>query len=632
MKNALYLSLAAFLSIGIALLSGCDKNTNPAGSTGAVDTLTANSKVQQAYTEMESQMYFMATNSFNNARDLDRLDFSRANTLYREALQADPNNAAANLGGALTEVLMVYADPVVNDAVKRWEGANLGKKNRSAILNFGIPTGTKDMGVPVEAAARNMAKIIQTALNDPPTISEMQAILRDRLLPRLQYAIARLAVVEQNQAFQFKITGKMQGNNTLQPVYLDLTEVYLMDALVYGMKAMVDEFLVFQFELPSYTTKAAVEAIQQTNTTFFVLASDGATRSANVKSDLLSVISKIRSAVNFLKSETGNQSDDVIKRAGPGVSGGIATSDLDTVLSYLTTAEKYLNTAVTVTLYASDTDLNNYTIQVNLSQLFTNPPANPKLQWLPTYTVDTTARGDIMWHWQAQEYASFNFPDPTFGGLFPGMTNETLKRILYIDEAFGWNVSVWVSTYNYYNPIPSATTASLVVNGKTYYPKPNRYDYYYGWGKEFNFIVLDNANLPAQLNMAFSGVVIPLQMTRTPVVRLKEHDYIDAYMDLAPQNVTGQAMVDYWSGQPYASINFNQSGTYLVEKDSTNGGSFSRIDSVYLYSSYSDYKVTHGKTYWYRAQYLPFYPYYWSYGIQAWRANNTTNTVSISIP
>ncbi len=626
MKNALRWMVPCLIAFFLLQSSGCDNAKNPTESNG-IDSLAAATKAQQAYTEMENQMYFLANNTFNSAGDFDRLDFSPANTLYREALQADPNNAAANFGAALSEIFLVYADPVVNDAVKRWEGADLGKGERSSLLRFGIPTGTKDMTIPSGVLARNLAKIIRTAVTDPPMISEMQTILRDRFLPRLNDALARLTIVEQFPSFELRISGKMQGNTTLAPVYLDLTEVYLVDALVRGMKAMVEQFLVFRFELAVYTTKAAVDAIRQDNTSFFVLASDGATRSLSVKTDLLTMIGKIRDAVNFLKNETDSQSDDIIK-LGPS---GVASSDLDTVLTYLTKAEDALNGPMTVDLREADTDLNNYTIQVNLNQFFTNPPTNPKQQWLPTYSVDTTDRGDIMWHWQAQDYASFNFPDPTFGGLFPGMTNETMKRILYLDEAFGWQLDCWVGMYNYMNQLPTATTAWLMINGTQYFPKPDPYGYASTWSKYFRFLVTNNDGRDAQLVVAFSGVTVPMQMSRAMTVRLKSRDYLDAYMDPAPQNVTGQAQTDYYSSQPYVSLNFNQYGTFIIEKDSTGSGYF-RLDSLYLYSTYSDFAVSHGSTYHYRAQYLPFYPYFWSYGIMAWRANNYTNTVAVSIP
>ena len=433
------LSLAAFAVI-VSLWS-CEKSTSPTEDQN--DSTAANTKVQEAYIEMENQMYFMATHSFQSTGDLDQIDFSRANALYKDAIKADPSNSAAHFGAALTEIFMIYSDSVINNAIKRWEGASLGKKQVSPFYQFGIPSGTKDMTVPVQAVAKNLAKIIQAAVVDPPLIGEMQNIMRDQLLPHVNYALERFGVVEQNTNFELKISGKMQGNINLNPVYLDLTEVYIMDGVLMGMKALVEQFLVYRFDLAAYTSKALYDALQPDNTTFFYLASDGTTRSRSVKTDLVGMIGKFRSAINFLKSETDDQNDDIIKIAISGGS-GIPAAILDTTLSYLSQAENAFSTTQTVTLNNADSDGNNYTIQVSLSNFFENPPQNPKRQWLPAYTVDTSSHGDIIWRWQAQDYASFTFPDPTFSGLFPGMTNDKLKRILYIDQAFAWTVNVYL--------------------------------------------------------------------------------------------------------------------------------------------------------------------------------------------
>jgi hypothetical protein len=278
------------------------------------------------------------------------------------------------------------------------------------------------MNLPIATLGKNLVKIFKVATTDPPTITEMQAVIRDRILPRIDYAIARLAIVEQHPEFELKITGKMQGSPGQKDLYLDLTEVYIMDAALQGIKASIEQFLVFKFTLSAYTTRGVVTAIRQDNTDFFVLASDGATHAQNVKSSLVNAVGKIRSGVIFLKGETDNQDDDIIKRG----SGGVAVKDLDTVLTYLNKVEAALAGTYSVDLKGADSDNKDYTIQVNLSNFFGNLPQNPKQAWFPTYTVDTASGGGILWHWQAQDYPSFTFPDPTFSGLFPGMSIETL--------------------------------------------------------------------------------------------------------------------------------------------------------------------------------------------------------------
>jgi hypothetical protein len=156
------------------------------------------------------------------------------------------------------------------------------------------------------------------------------------------------------------------------------------------------------------------------------------------------MIGKFKSAINFLKSETDDQSDDIIK-IGQSGDRSISIEDIDTTLVYLDKALNSLTTPQSISLTNADADGNDYTIRVNIAQLYNNPPQNPKTAWFPAYSVDTSSSGAILWHWTNQTYASFTFPDPTFSGLFVEIRNETtgstdmnenLKRILHIDEAF----------------------------------------------------------------------------------------------------------------------------------------------------------------------------------------------------
>ena len=431
-------SLLSFVAlVAMTLLWGCkDESTGPGNGTGG--------DVSDAYKELENQMYLMATSSIKSPSDLDQISFSKANQLYKDATSASPNNASANFGAGLSEILMIYADPNVNAMVKRWDSVSLGKSSSSSFLKFGIPSGTKDMAVPTQALASNMTKIVQAAVVNPQLIGEMQDLLRDHIIPHIEYALARFAAVESDAKFEFKISGKMQGDLHLDSLMLDNTEVYIMDGALLGLKAMVEQFLVYRFDLPVYTTQAEVQALQPNNTTFFYLASDGTTRSKSVLADVTGMIGKFKSAINFLKSETDDQSDDIIK-IGQSGDRSISIEDIDTTLVYLDKALNSLTTPQSISLTNADADGNDYTIRVNIAQLYNNPPQNPKTAWFPAYSVDTSSSGAILWHWTNQTYASFTFPDPTFSGLFVEIRNETtgstdmnenLKRILHIDEAF----------------------------------------------------------------------------------------------------------------------------------------------------------------------------------------------------
>jgi hypothetical protein len=592
-------------------------------STGPGDGNGTGGDVSDAYKELESQMYLMATSSINTPSDLDKISFSKANQLYKEAVSASSNNAAANFGAGLSEILMIYADPNVNAMIKRWDSVSLGKSPSSSFLKFGIPSGTKDMAVPTQALARNMAKIVQAAVVNPPLIGEMQDLMRDHILPHIDYALARFAVVELDPNFEFKISGKMQGDLHLDSLMLDNTEVYIMDGVLRGIKAMVEQFLVYRFDLPAYTTQAVVQALQRDNTTFFYLASDGVARSKSVMADVTSMIGKFQSAINYLKSETDNQNDDIIKIAQPGAS-GIHAADLDTALVYLSKALNYLSTSQSITLTNADIDGNDYTIQVNIKNLYDNPPQNPKTAWFPAYSVDTSSSGKILWHWQGQDYASFNFPDPTFSGLFPGMTNTNLKRILHIDEAFAWKVTVEV--YDYFNPLPNSVSVELVINNTTYTHKKSVT--YGSYGKDFIFYIMDNDNQSVQPIVRIEGSPISLDFSGPIQVDMGNSFFVSTNVRTAPQNITGTGY------QTYAFLNLaigysDLMDIYSIEKDST--GILFSVLGVVMSSRYTDYNVVSGKTYHYRARLLPYF-YDRSNYVYASRSNNYTNTVTVTIP
>jgi YHS domain-containing protein len=391
-----------------------------------------------------------------------------------------------------------------------------------------------------------------------------------------------------------------------------------MDAMLNGMKAIINEFLVYKFELASYTVKDIVPAIRQNNTTFFVLASNGAATAASVKTSLLTSISKIRSAINYLKSETDAQSDDVIKKGNDGVS----TADLDTVLTYLNKAENSFTQAINIEVPDADIDGNDYTISVNIGKLFDNPPSNPKLQWLPPYTVDTSAHGDILWHWTQTEYATFAFPDPTLNGILPGMTNDRLKKIMGVEKEFAWQLHVWMNDQG--NTLNQSSSFKIVVNGKTYYPAQNSNNYYSSFSRDFEFFVLDNLNYPVQVYAVLNGSDVALTLNKQLVTKGKTHHELNADVTRAPQNM--QAFANSYPLR--VDLQLNQWGTWRIDRLMGTSGTFSKIDSL-MTSYYTDNTVQAKTTYTYRAlRYPPNYG--WEY--LACRPANFTNSVTVTTP
>jgi hypothetical protein len=573
--------------------------------------------------ELENVILANKNNSLSSTADFDKIDLSRANAYFKEALSKDANNLDANLGAALCEILTLYADAEIRDAIRQWE--NSGSQSgslQSPILRFGIPSGTKDMDMPLNYLGSNLLKIIKSAKTDPPTIAKMQDILKRKLAPRIDFAIARLAIIEKNQSFLFKITGKMQGDANLSPLYIDLTEIYLMDAMLQTMKSIMSMFFIFRFELASYQTADIVTALDQNNTSFFVLASDGQQWSQTSISSFLTGINKIRSGISFLKNETGNKSDHVIRIKTSNAS-GIDSTALNADLESLARIERYLTSTFSTEGWFWDSDLNPYTIDINLSAIFANPPQNPKKNWFPSYTVDTTATGDIVWHWTARDYQSFAFPDATLGGLLPGMTSEKLKRIFLLDEEFGYYLECHFSQYQY--PYSSAIrTARLEVNGISYQPKPERSE-----TADCHFLITDVVGTQGTVYATLhTGAEVKI-VTNVPInIRSKTHENLYVSLNVAPTTLTAQLS----STIPrYVTLTIGDWQGYNIERSLVTLGGFTPLASMYG-NSYNDKTVSSGTTYRYRL--MPFGYYSWSFPgqISGGIENNYSNIVTVTIP
>lgn len=587
--------LFLFIIFSAAYLASCD--TSPS-TTETTDPKTANEKNDQAYLEMETL--------FSVPGDLENKNFTAVEKLYSDAVTADPTNPTANFGAAFTHILATFNDTSILNSIRRWEGSAVSGK--LSMLKFGIPGSADNLSEPTAALGNNLMKIIQVSMTSPPTIAEVQNLLRLRLLPRINYAIARLAVVETHPTFEFKVSGKMQGNPGKKSVSLDLTEVYLMDAMLYAMKAQVEQFLVFKFDMPDYTTKSAVAALQQNNPNFFVLAADGSTRALSVKNSLLTIFSKARSSLNFLKSETDNQDDDIIKQSD--------IAEIERTINSLARLETALNGVLEIPVRNYSRDTTFTVLNVSLNNFFSNLPQNPKQAWFPAYTVDSTVSGKLHFRFSADDYASFNFPDPTFSGLFPGMTNARLKIILYIDEAYAWDVEVSVVDQNSFNNIYSVT---MTINGKTYQPSETA-----DWGY-VNFLITENRDQPVQsLNVTSNGTAVPVVFaTSVPKVQFMRSDFVLVDLTRASQNTTAQ----HNAGDNSITVNLQQSAYYVIERSVNNSG-FVKIDSLYT-SQYKDMNVSRGSSYQYRALHRSSY-FNWNY--LAHRPNNYTNTVSVAVP
>lgn len=584
------MTINTFVRCGIPLLAAlfllsCAKDP-ASGYSDGIDRTTID-----AYATME--------NLFAAPGDITSKDFSAAETKFTDVLKADPQNASANFGAAFCRLLGTARDSELIGAINGFNGPLTS--GTSPLLAFGIPNSPASVGDPASAVAAQNIRLYRTALSSPGVVAELQRVLRDRLLPRVEYALACLAIVEQHPDFSLKISGRMQGNPGASAVTLDLTEVFLMDAALQGVRSQIEAALIFQFPLTDQSPTGLAAALSQTNTSFFVRASDGIARGGEVKSSLLAMAAKVRAAHDFLKNETDDQSNDIIKKSDIGaLSSLVSIADkLDQCVNgTFTTSARYLFRDTSVTL------------SVNLGAFLQNIPQYPKSAWFPPYTVQAVPSGHLQWHWTAADPLTAPFPDPTFSGLLPGMTTERLKGILGFDDLFAWRLSVSVmdidnSSANY--------NVSMTVGGQSIAPTGNA------------FVVTSGKGSPVVLTVQQNGVTIPYDIVDGGPLSVQYMKYETMGIDVtpSPKNITGA----YSAAAGGVTLTLQWYAHYIVER-SVNGGAFAPVDTIYS-SQYTDLHTSAATAYQYRVR-------RWFNVMNADhtadRANNYSNVVAVSRP
>jgi len=598
------------LLLSLLVIQGCKKdNTNQPPTN---DPTGSNVKEQQAYALMENEMVKAINGHYSNTAEFDQLQIQQVNTLFKDAVNLDPTNTNAQFGAAISEILAAYWDTTVNNVIKEFENSSFNKPLSGFMKNALIPTQASQMVVPVQNAAQEIAMLYKSALNDAPLISRVQAVLRDKLLPRVEYAIARLEVCEGNASFRYKISGKMQGDPNLDTVSIYRTEVFFTDAIIHGLRFMINSILIYKFDLPDYSQASLLQALQQNNTSFFYMNSDGKTRAATAESDMLSVLTKFKSGISDLETISGKKADAIIRIGGS----GLKQADLDSVKKYLDKVITLFNSTVSVSLLNADSDGNNYTVNINLANFFNNLPVNPKSAFLPSYQVTASGKNDIQFKFTANTYSEFTFPDPTFAGLFSGMTNEILKRILLIDEQYGFGL------YTYIDYISSSWEGGNMNSVKIkIQSNSNSYEKYTDNYGECNFIFRDATLTPVNITGYFvdlgSGYVqyYPDSLLNIQIVA-KQSNWVEFIVFKPPMlnnpvKLTNPSRISLtWS------VDGNTSGNsyFVIQRKKAGESDFTNItspDSYYNYYNYSyfDQSYTTGVLNQYRIMcyYGPYY-------------------------
>ncbi|HRI46636.1 MAG TPA: hypothetical protein PK559_05975 [Ignavibacteriaceae bacterium] len=579
-----------FVILAMLFYVGCEELTTNEEPKG--DPAGAQAKVQLANQSLEATFMTWANGSFNSASDFDRLNFSTANTLYKEALVMDPNNTQASFGAALTEIFTAYADPQINAMIKKIESAADSGFLGKSFYNVGLFHSTAQMKIPIEQLAETNFYIFQKALTDPPLISEMQTVMKNSFMPRIAYAVEQLNKVASTDTFKFEVTGRMQGDQQRRSIYLYPAEAHFFAAAVNGVKMYLESMMIYKFEMADYSQQSLVTALNQDNANFFGLASDGTARAASAKTAMTEMIDKLLSGIQKLETISGNKTDAAIKIGND----GIKQRDLDTVKTYLNKMKTSLTQPVSIFVEDGDRDGNDYTIQVQLGKFFDNPVTNFKKSFLPPYTVEPSGEKGIHLKFNAETYDQFSFPDPTFGGVFPGMTNSVLKKLLYIDEAFAYKLEGNINFYGINIPT-NLPRLKIVTPSRTYEVAAKRYNY--GWNDnfEYEFFIMDQNNQAFTMFIDYGEGYKELTCVEPFKIEASRHIYKEIQL-MKPGELYGWAQYS----PTRVSLNWTSWLYSCVIQRSIGTGNFSDYQSLQYTSFFEDYGVSSGVTYNYRVR------------------------------
>jgi hypothetical protein len=243
------------------------------------------------------------------------INFSEPYNLYKEAYDYDQTNPDANFGLALTGIFMITQDQDIDDAFDEWTtylqsnipfDAPLAKRRQPT-----FPTSLNDFKIPINNLAKAITGTCKMAFLDAPKLGSIQGLMESKLLPKINFACRALDRVDNNPGYVFTLTPKMQGDLMADPLQIDLTEIYALEVGVNLFAFLVNMGLSYNVDMNSYDSLGIIESL--TPGSSFLTVRQSGLFLTNAKNALLTAANKIIAGISFLRDETDDQSDDIIK-------------------------------------------------------------------------------------------------------------------------------------------------------------------------------------------------------------------------------------------------------------------------------------------------------------------------------
>ena len=261
-----------------------DADADTGSGTGDVTAIIAD-----AIASMEGAM-FTGLN-IDSVSQLDDFSFAESNTLFLEALVASPSNETALFGAAVTGIFLLEDNTDVRAVVEDWDAwlehdtisSPLATLLGPAVTAIGDPitlplsfsTETAEQVVYSGIAAYELGGGPALVHDPPPSVAELQTVLRDVVRPALIEALGHLVAIT-SSSFTFTVTEAMQGELLIDadPLELDLTEILALQAGLQVALAAVDVATAYILSPNPLDAQGFVNAMTP-GSTFLTLATGG---------------------------------------------------------------------------------------------------------------------------------------------------------------------------------------------------------------------------------------------------------------------------------------------------------------------------------------------------------------------
>lgn len=456
-KKFLLNLLAIVVSMSLVALTGCEELE------GETDAIT----MSDSATGLMEDMMFDVLNSDPDSVEemLELLDFTEVYNLYSEAHDLDDDNSQANFGMAFTGLLMLSQDQDLQDMLLRWEdyfSVNepflVSEDNTLTKRGYGMPLTVDGIRIPVLPYLQMPVSLAKMSTGDVPQFSEFQDLVETLFLPVVEESIAALELVELDPDFVFIISPAMQGESEADPLELDMTEVYIVEAGLYALKGVLKTVVAYNFDFVSFDSVGIVTELNQ-GSDFATLKANGGADLAEALTSVTGAFDKIYSALDFLDAETDDQSNDLIvlddeddiNEIKADIEEVEAVLEGPNILHYGYWEDEYDQWGNWVDeVYIEDS------ITVDISQFFNNPISDFKAL-LPPYTIGTAHDYDYVDHYETQ-HVVFEESSVSVPNLNNTPVSITLRMFTY-DDGPSVTAIVYLGSLAY--DLSTATQASV---------------------------------------------------------------------------------------------------------------------------------------------------------------------------